>query len=469
MQKKILIDLKNITIKLSDTFLLPDTSFSVHKGDNFVVTGENGSGKTSLMKVLTSEIPVCRGSIFRNHKLPLSKNIAYLSFENLKKILKKEALTEEAEYYSGKLLKKDALEHFLSNDDSVFKQTNLKSKKITDLSSGELRKFQIIKALENKPEILILDEPFDGLDSGSEKKLKLLISSLSFSDTVLFLVTHKPEDIELEKFMHIHVSGNKVEFYKKYQWNLNLKKHLPDLGKFVYHKKKFNPEIIADIKNADVFYDDRIILKNINFSISSGENGCGKSTLLSLITGDHLQSYSNKIEIFGKKRGTGESLWDIKEKIGFVSPDFHLKYNKDIETYKVLLSGYFDFVGLYQKPDEKQIKNACFILNEFGLSDLYSRNFNKLSYGQQRLILILRSLIKNPELIIMDEPCHGLDKYHRELVLKIVRTICLIKHKALVYVTHSDDELNFEYDYIFEFYKEKSELNYKTRIKNSIN
>ncbi|MGM0417466.1 MAG: ATP-binding cassette domain-containing protein [Thermodesulfobacteriota bacterium] len=167
----------------------------------------------------------------------------------------------------------------------------------------------------------------------------------------------------------------------------------------------------------------------------------------------------------GKKRGTGESLWEIKEKIGFVSPDFHLKYNKDIETYKVLLSGYFDSVGLYQNPDEKQLKTVSFILNEFGLSDLYSRNFNKLSYGQQRLILILRALIKNPELIIMDEPCHGLDSHHRELVLKIVSTICLMKHKTLIYVTHCDDELDFDYDYRFEFYNEKNNSNYKTRIK----
>ncbi|MGM0417467.1 MAG: ATP-binding cassette domain-containing protein [Thermodesulfobacteriota bacterium] len=290
--------------------MLPGTSFSVHKGDNFVVTGENGSGKTSLMKVFTAEIPVCRGSVIRNHKLPLSKNIAYLSFENLKKILKKEASTEEAEYYSGRLIKKDALEHLISNDTPVFKKTNLNSKKITDLSSGELRKFQIIKALENKPEILILDEPFEGLDLSSEKELKFFISSVSSSDTVLFLVTHKPDDTDLEKFKHLHVSNNKVEFYEKYQSGLNFKKQHPDLGKFVYQKKEFKPEIIADIKSADVFYDNRIILKNLDFKISSGEkwvikgeNGCGKSTLLSLITGDHLQSYSNKIEIFGKKTG----------------------------------------------------------------------------------------------------------------------------------------------------------------------
>jgi molybdate transport system ATP-binding protein len=472
MAKGLLLDIKEITISYPGFFALPGTSFAVFKGDNILVTGENGSGKTSLMKAITGEVSICKGNISRYHKLPLSKNISYISFENLRKTIRKQAVIEEAEYYSGKKIKPGVFEILNKNDSvsKVFDIEGFKGKTIDNLSSGELRKFQILKALEKEPELIILDEPFDGLDPDSIENLKKLILKICYSDTALILVTHRTDEIPQFSFRCFAVYDNRVfevegpdilKFYNK---------ELPDLSEFVVKKDDFKKEVIAELIGCNVFYDEKKVLENINLKISrgekwvvKGENGCGKSTLLSLITGDNLQVYSNDVKVFGKKRGPGTSIWELKKNTGLISPLLHLKYDKNIEAFKVLLSGYFDSVGLYAKPSKKQLDTAKYIFKKFNIEDLFYKNFLFLSYGQQRLILILRSLIKDPDLIIMDEPCHGLDPFHRKIVKDIVRTICKMPHKSLIYVTHSDSELDFDYDFILEFLRKKDNLGYYTK------
>lgn len=473
MTSGLLLDIKNITIRYPGFSVLPGTSFSISRGENILVTGKNGSGKTSLMKALTGEVSICRGNISRYHKLPLSKNISYISFENLRKIIRKQADIEEAEYYSGREIKPEVFSA-LDKDkpfSKVFDSDPFRGKTIDNLSSGELRKFQILKALENEPELIILDEPFDGLDIRSAELLKNLIADICSSDIALILVTHRGDEIGGCSFRCLAVDDNRV-FEVENPGLLKISDStMPDLSEFEKFKTGFKKEVIVSLSDCSVFYGEKKILKNINLQISrgekwviKGENGCGKSTLLSLVTGDNLQVYSNNVKVFGKKRGTGTTIWELKKNTGYISPSLHLKYDKKTEAYKVLLSGYFDSVGLYRKPDKKQTDTAKYIFRKFNIEDLFYKSFLSLSYGQQRLVLILRALIKDPDLVIMDEPCHGLDSFHRKIVLNIVRTICKMPHKSLIYVTHSDSELDFDYNYVFEFLREKDNSGYYTRI-----
>lgn len=472
MAKDLLLDIKNITICYQDFLALPGTSFSISKGENILVTGKNGSGKTSLMKAITGEVPICKGNISRYHKLPLSKNILYISFENLRKIMRKQVNLEEAEYYSGKKIKPDVLS--ILDDKNPFYKTfdlnSFKDKNIDNLSSGELRKFQILKAFEDKPELIILDEPFDGLDLNSVKLLKQIVLDICSSDISFILVTHRLDEIPGCKFRYLAIDDNKVFEVENPDILKISGKKTPDLSEFLERKVSFKKEVIASLVNCNVFYGEKKVLENINLQISrgdkwviKGENGCGKSTLLSLITGDNLQVYSNDVKVFGKKRGGGTTIWELKKNTGFISPSLHLQYDKKIEAYKVLISGYYDSIGLYKKPDKKQIDTASYIFKKFGIEEFFYKNFLFLSYGQQRLILILRALIKNPDLIIMDEPCHGLDPYYRKIVLDIVKVICKMSHKSLIYVTHLDSELDFDYDYVFEFIRKKDNSGYYTK------
>ena len=173
----------------------------------------------------------------------------------------------------------------------------------------------------------------------------------------------------------------------------------------------------------------------------SGENGAGKSTLLSLICADNPQSYACNIEMFGHKRGTGESIWDIKNHIGYVSPEMHRAYLKDIPAIDIVASGLNDTIGLYvrTKPEQKTI--CEFWMDLFGIASLKDRMFLSLSSGEQRLCLLARAFVKDPALLILDEPLHGLDDYHRQLAKDIISTFCHRKNKTLIMVTHYEEEL----------------------------
>ena len=172
-----------------------------------------------------------------------------------------------------------------------------------------------------------------------------------------------------------------------------------------------------------------------------GENGAGKSTLLSLVCADNPQSYACDIELFGRKRGSGESIWDIKRHIGYVSPEMHRAYLKDLPAIDIVASGLNDSVGLYVHPRPEQRAVCEWWMDIFGIAGLKDRTFLKLSSGEQRLCLLARAFVKDPELLILDEPLHGLDDRNRQLTREIISAFCRRKDKTMIMVTHYAEEL----------------------------
>ena len=195
-------------------------------------------------------------------------------------------------------------------------------------------------------------------------------------------------------------------------------------------------------------YGKRTILKDLDWTVKNGENwalsgqnGAGKSTLLSLVCADNPQSYACDIALFGNPRGSGETIWDIKKHIGYVSPELHRAYQRDMPAIRIVASGLMDSVGLYVKPRENQYEICKFWLNVFGLEGLEDTSFLKLSSGEQRLVLLARAFVKDPELLILDEPLHGLDNINRRLVKDVIETFCKRKNKTIIMVTHYKEEL----------------------------
>jgi molybdate transport system ATP-binding protein len=198
----------------------------------------------------------------------------------------------------------------------------------------------------------------------------------------------------------------------------------------------------------NVSYGKVDILKNINWTVRQGErwgllgpNGAGKTTLLSLILADNPQAYANDITLFGKRRGSGESIWDIKKNIGWVSPEQHIYYPHTATCLEIVCSGFYDSAGLYQRSSTQQIETASNWMTAFGIDDPSEAPFHTLSAGLQRLLLLIRALVKFPSLLILDEPCQGLDEPNRKAFVARIDKICELSPLTLIYVTHIPSEI----------------------------
>jgi molybdate transport system ATP-binding protein len=206
--------------------------------------------------------------------------------------------------------------------------------------------------------------------------------------------------------------------------------------------------VAVKLENINVAYGDKKILSNINWQINRGEkwllkgvNGAGKSTLISLITGDHPQAYANKIILFDKRRGSGESIWDIKKKIGFVSPELHWYFDKTISVYNTIASGFFDTIGVYKKLNEEQHAIVLQWLSFLNFASRSQFSLSTFSTSQQRLALLARALVKNPSVLILDEPCQGLDEQQVKDFVALVDDLCIQSNKTLIYVSHYENEI----------------------------
>ena len=328
----------------------------------------------------------------------------------------------------------------------LFQFDSLLDKYIISLSSGELRKYQIIKTLLSAPSTLILDNPFIGLDAETRLQLKTLFLTLSQErHLTIYLVVSRIEDIP-EYTNEIIWLTEESDFH-------SAPIHLSDDKRQAILSLKQSADISSSdevvlMNDIHIKYGNRTILSHVNWTIRQGEcwalcgqNGSGKSTLLSLICADNPQAYACDISLFGRKRGSGESIWEIKRHIGYVSPEMHRSYHHNIPVIQVMASGLKDTVGLYTRTNEAERETCRWWMRIFGIDHLETRPFLSLSSGEQRLVLVARAFVKDPQLLILDEPLHGLDNQNRTLVKDIIETFSQRPNKTLIMVTHYEEDL----------------------------
>lgn len=151
-------------------------------------------------------------------------------------------------------------------------------------------------------------------------------------------------------------------------------------------------------------------------------------------------AYGQKVRLFGKQRGSGETVWEIKSRFGLVSNELHNKYVKGWKALDVVVSGLYDSVGLYDDSVASDRAVAKAWLSCLGLADSAACYYHELSFGQQRLVFLARAMVKNPAVLILDEPCVGLDDYHRQLILGVLDLIASQTRTRLIYVSHVSEE-----------------------------
>ncbi|MBF4472540.1 ATP-binding cassette domain-containing protein [Flavobacterium sp. HJJ] len=307
-------------------------------------------------------------------------------------------------------------------------------------SSGERKKEFIKYCLRQNPDYIILDNPMDHLDIASRIELSAEIESISHSVGIIQLVNRT---IDLLPFIVNKAQINDNSFELK---DINtIEDHYLENNeyKIPIHKEIFKDGILIKMNSVSVSYDERPIIDSLSWTIKQGEfwqligpNGSGKSTLLSLITGENTKGYGQDIELFGRKKGSGESIWEIKKKIGSFSTSMTDLFNRNTTLEEMILSGFFDSIGLYRQPTTLQRKIVSQWLDVIEMTPLKKKIFNRLSIGQQRLALITRAVLKHPPLLILDEPLEGLDDHNVALVIQLINTIKKETNITILFVSH---------------------------------
>ena len=417
------------------------------KGRITVVFGPNGSGKSQYAEKLRRQMASdrVRYLAFSDAYGPATDKAYYLQLRwNQHDIDQETPLVADLLNKAYQLSGEDTTERRQQRDElyAMFDMQPLLDKYVILLSSGELRKFQLIKTLLALPHTLILDNPFIGLDALTRQQLHDLLLRLAREQGLhLYLLLSKSDDMP-DYADEIIRMGESAPYSTPSRLQELLQLPTPNSSLLTPNSP------VIDMHHVSIRYGNRTIINNLNWQVRNGErwslsgrNGSGKSTLLSLVCADNPQSYACDITLFGRQRGSGESIWEIKRHIGYVSPEMHRSYQRDLPAINVVASGLKDTVGLYVRPNAEE-KDICrWWMRLFGIEELAERSFLRLSSGEQRMVLVARAFVKDPELLILDEPLHGLDDNNRQLVRHIIDTFCQRPGKTLVMVTHYEEEL----------------------------
>jgi molybdate transport system ATP-binding protein len=425
--------IENVTAAITDKKSLHHVTFAIQPGEHWAIVGANGSGKSSYGRLLCNELAVTAGS-FRT-----ATRSGYVSFEKVNEILDRERYLDDSDFLDYEDPGTSAADFILDRKTSTGAAPPAKlvelaaalgfseilGRGLKYLSTGEMRKVVICKALMQEPELLVLDEPFDGLDVASSAMLRGLISGCVAQGITIVLLLNRFSEI-LPEITHVAylkdcailVSGEKGALLESeslrrfHDFHYTLPSRLPDVDASCAATPlpPGTPPVV--MREVVVAYNGKVVLNRLTWSVKPGEhwkisgpNGSGKSTLLSLISGDNPQAYANDIELFGIKRGSGESVWDIKKRIGLVSTALQQDYRVGVTVKIAVLSGFFDSIGVYGNYSKKQEEIALEWLEMLHLSQQRDLPLRSLSYGEQRLVLVARAMVKQPDLLILDEPC----------------------------------------------------------------
>lgn len=463
-------------MRLGGNWLLNGLSWRINTGEHWVIWGPNGTGKTTLAKVLLDQVAVVQGHVRRCYRenagdYPHRPAMALVSPDQYHYYYDREQMQDEMRHFAGRLsdhtpaaaLLDEQLHPEVSDDDKARRSevaswlglARLRDKPLNALSTGEFRRMLLARAVLANPRMLILDEPFNNLDAQSTNTLTRILYQLGSTDTQLVLITHRVVEIP-DVFSHVIQldhgrvawQGSRTAFINRAHKHNLAGESTPSPQPKTDHRSSCYGEPIIKMRKVRVRFGGHLILDDIDWTVRRGENwaligpnGAGKTTMLRLITGDNLQAYANHLELFGWRKGSGESVWDIKAKIGFVADDLQARYQRNLTGYDVICSGFFDSVGLYRFCSFHQKEAAGRWIDTLGLNDLVDETFTRLSFGQQRLLLIARAMVKSPILLILDEPCSGLDVMHRQRVLHLIDIIGAMPTTGLLFVSHHSDEI----------------------------
>lgn len=441
MSKEIVARVSHLSASYGPHELLRDISFELGADDCLAIVGPMGSGKTTLAKALS-------GRLFRKGEVWFQGSfVLYVEQQHL---FKNRSNISEF-YLQQRFNSSDSEDSYTVREElsdldvgewiKVFGIETLLDKPLLQLSNGENKRLQIVKVLGQRPDWLLLDNPYLGLDVTGRAVLSAGLSQLQ-AQGIRFILFLSGGDIP-EFVNRVYTLRTNIPVIPTLKSGVTY-----DTFSSRHQTGDLGDTPLVSLRNVTIRYGSKTILDQFSWVINRGErwvlkgpNGAGKSTLLSLITADNPQSYSQDITLFGRKRGSGESIWDIKRNIGYVSPEMHLYFKETGTCFAVVASGLFDLLGVRRKVNVVQTTQVNETLDLFGLGYLAERSFHTLSTGEQKMILIARAFVKNPPLLILDEPCQGLDQEQVMVLKDVINAIAAHSDMTLIFVSHYAEDV----------------------------
>ncbi|TCO71884.1 ATP-binding cassette domain-containing protein [Chromatocurvus halotolerans] len=462
-----LLDLRNVSLTYRARPVLRGLRWRINPGEQWALLGPNGAGKTVLASIISGEQTHFSGHCHRSGAL-ITGGTAYVGFERARSLIARDRKLDVSEFSP------DATDRGTTVADLLPRPLNTAAcdawihrlemapfldRGLRYISTGQMRKALLASAILSRPGLLILDSPLDGLDAGSRDILASALETLLQSDQAVLLLAREMDAIP-QHCSHILVldRGRMVTAGPRAQVlddpavrQIMRPEPLPLRALPLPSGRRYALDGDSDLvrlRAVEVSYGDTRILHDINWTFAvgdhcciSGPNGCGKTTLLGLITGDNHKAYGQDVELFGRRRGSGESIWEIKQNFGLVDTQLQLTFSRGMRSIEVVTSGFFDSVGLFDDWTASQRDIAQSWLDALGLDPIRNEAFDTLSFGMQRMVLLARAMVKSPRMLVLDEPTLGLDGYHRELLLRALAHIVAASDTQLLFVSHSPGAL----------------------------
>jgi molybdate transport system ATP-binding protein len=471
------IEFKNIGYRMDGKTILNDISFALSVGQSMAIVGPSGCGKTTLGRLIARKLEPTSGELIFAEGLScrmVEQQDNFMTISRLGSSYYGQRYENQGMEQSPTVL--SYLQQTAENVEGVMDLLNiahLQNSKLMMLSNGERKRTQLAEALLHHPDVLVLDQPFVGLDVQSRQNLSQQIGDLHRSGKTIVLICdarHISEEIDwVLEMSHGQVSGwIPRSDYSPKEEQMDSPEVMESYFAALPKSDNAGFELAVRMNKVTVVHGEREILKNIDWTVQKGErwalmgpNGAGKTTLLSLITADNPQGYANDLTLFDRRRGSGESIWDIKQRIGYVSPELHLYFlrgkgifntipglEKSLPTGgnllrcdEVITSGFNEQVGFSASHSDFQKKAVRTWFSILQLEHLADSKFAEASLSEQRLLLLARALVKLPALLILDEPCQGLDAHQTRRFTAMLDVICRHLDTTIIYVTHYPEEI----------------------------